>query len=162
MSISKGATRLVLSAIVVGVIIGGIGAISLADHFSRTVTVTETSTLNVASLPLYYLYPIGACDGSPSKSPCFGGNFSQALVFNCARAAASSSGCSEQVGSTYEIVVGSGYHLTIWYPYWNSTYEWVNCMYEYGGNPGQPQYAYCISTNSTAFIISEPAPPPVG
>lgn len=85
MPISKGTTRLALSAIVVGVIIGGV---SLTGDFSRTVTVTETSTLNVASLPLYYLYPVGACDGSPNRSPCFGGNFSQALVFNCARAAA--------------------------------------------------------------------------
>lgn len=149
---------MIVAVVVVAVIAaGGLGAISLTRHFIQSVTVTETETLNF----VYYLSPSVVC-GDSGSGLCFGGNFSEAIVFNCASAAASRTGCSRQVGSSYQIAIGYGYQITIWYPYAPHSGEpsWANCMYEYSGDAGQHHYGYCISTNSTAFIVTEPAPPP--
>jgi len=103
--------------------------------------------------------------------PCLGFN-ADPVVFNCAAAAASPEGCTLRVNTTGEYTPqpsGPNYFtVTIWYPYVNDTagYPGVNCKYIVPSvptppGPQGPYYGYCISLNSTAFIVTQRAPPPV-
>jgi len=107
-----------------------------------------------------YLTNDAACSGMQGDLPCFGGNEATAYVFDCAEAAASSDGCTVRVTSTLDPT--NSYLVTIWFPYVTQTGEpwWANCMFEFTGEYGQP-YGYCLMTNSTAFILAYPGPPPV-
>jgi hypothetical protein len=82
-------------------------------------------------------------------------------VFNCAAAAATTSGCTQTVyyaGTTHQY-----YYVTVWYPFTNSTVnaEGWNAKVElhlscYGAPCHVAPYAVGIALNSTAFIIGFP------
>lgn len=137
----------------------------LEGHFIGPVIVTETMTINLSSIPfnssVYLSSDVGSCRGPAGYAPCFGGDLSQAEVFNCASAAASPSGCTQRVVSSSN--PQNSYQITIWYPYVGHSNEssWANSVYTDSGDPGQYYDAYCISISSTAFIVTEPAPPPL-
>ena len=139
--------------------------ISLGSHFMGAVIVTETRTINLSSIPfsssVYLSSDVGSCRGPAGYAPCFGGYFNQTEVFNCASAAASPSGCTQLVVGSSE--PHNSYQITIRYPYIGHSNEssWANCIYTDSGDAGQYFGAYCISISSTAFIVTEPAPPPV-
>ncbi|MDG7002062.1 MAG: hypothetical protein JRN15_23420 [Nitrososphaerota archaeon] len=108
--------------------------------------------------PLDYLVPgtpNSYCTSGGIYVACFGDNFSSAAVFNCAREAAASSGCTWGVvdPSTPQYATD----VTVWYPYQNSSVPFSNCKYASAGGPDF-YYDYCVSLNSTAFVISSPAP----
>jgi|GEM_PF-3204759 hypothetical protein len=138
---------------------------SLESRFIDQPTVTETRTINLSSVPfnssLYLSSEVGSCRGPSGFTPCFGGNFSQAEVFNCVTAASLPSGCTQRVVSSSNSQ--NSYQITIWYPYVGHSNEslWANCIYTDSGDPGQHYSAFCVSISSTAFIVSEPAPPPL-
>jgi hypothetical protein len=142
-----------------------IATISLKGNFLDSATVTETTTINYPSIPfnssVFLSSDVGQCRGPSGYTPCFGGNFSQAELFNCASAAAMPSGCTQLVVSSSN--PENNYQITIWYPYVGHNNEplWANCNYTDSGDPGHYYSAYCISITSTAFIVTEPAPPPL-
>ncbi len=143
---------------------------------TTTAVVRSTVTLSTATtttfVPWYGLDYLGNQSGCAVSTdppttwypvPCFGPN-SDEVIFNCSAAAASPQGCTQRVnlnGSS-----GQYFVLTIWYPYTNSTLGLsVNCKYTIPSvpittGPAGPYYAYCISTNSTAFIVTGRAPGP--
>jgi hypothetical protein len=55
------------------------------------------------------------------------------------------------------------YTITIWYPYvgHNNKPSWANCIYTTSGDLRQYYAAHCISINATAFVATQPSPPPL-
>jgi hypothetical protein len=156
----------VMLLLLVGV--AGVSAIAtmlLDGHLIGPAIVTETRTINPSLMPfnssVFLSSDVGPCRGPSGYAPCFGGDLSQAEVFTCAIAAASSSGCTQYVVSSSN--PQNSYQITIWYPYLGHSNEpyWTNCNYTDSGDPGQYYGAYCISISSTSFIVTEPAPPPL-
>jgi hypothetical protein len=98
------------------------------------------------------------CHGPTGYEACVGGDFASAELFNCSSQAATASGCTWKVISSSSPQYGT--EVTVWYPYTGSSEPW-NCLYTDSGNSGNYYSAYCISSNSTAFVVSEPVPPPV-
>jgi hypothetical protein len=139
--------------------------ISFEHYFIGPVTIIETRTIKLSGVPfnssVYLSTDVGSCRGPVGYAPCFGGDFSQAELFNCAGAAALPSGCARRVVSSSN--PQNSYQITIWYPYVGHSNEssWANCLYTDSGDPGQYYGAYCVSINSTSFIVTEPAPPPL-
>lgn len=137
---------------------------------TRTTTLNLTNTVTVIRInqtgfpfdyPLY-LSSSGFCTilgpNGTYDVPCFDGDFKQAYVFECASAAASSSGCTQQITSSLNSK--ARYNITVWYPYSAHSGEpgWANCMF-YAAGEGSA-YAYCISVSQTEFLVSQPGPPP--
>ncbi len=91
-------------------------------------------------------------------APCWG---SDAYTFNCLAEAATPQGCAETV--QIKGTAGGNYSVVIWYPYVNSSsgIVWENCRF-YLLPPAGPgyTYAYCVSVNSTSFLVGQPSPPP--
>jgi hypothetical protein len=116
----------------------------------QTDTTTTTRTIiqsNVSTGSWMFLSVSGNCTG-----PCFGGD---AYVFNCASAAATSQGCTTSTTGPYP-----SYVMNIKYPFANQTEpSWANCLWTVQGITQGQGYAYCISINSTSFIMGEQAPP---
>jgi hypothetical protein len=145
--------------------VSAIATLSFEGRFAGPVIVTERSTLNLSSMrfnsSIYLSSDVGPCRGPAGYSPCFGDNFSQAELFNCASAAASASGCTQRVASSSN--PQNSFQITIWYPYvgHNNESSWANCVYTDSGDPGQYYGAYCVGISSTSFIVTEPAPPPL-
>lgn len=149
----------------------GTYTIAAGDEWGQSVIlhflVTSPSLTTPFNYPMY-LSSSGASstwffNGTTYSLPGFYSDINEAYVFNinnCASPASSSSGCIEQIVSTLN--PQNRYNMTVWYPYVNqnsSEPSWANCMYYVKGTSGT-SYAYCISLNSTAFIVSEPGPPP--
>jgi len=96
--------------------------------------------------------------------PCWG-QVSNAVAFNCAAAASTPQGCTQQIsiaGAPSQTM-----NMTVLYPYVNHSGEadWQNCkLTETLPSPPGPQtfIAYCISFNSTSFFAALLAPGPVG
>jgi hypothetical protein len=138
--------------------------ISLKGYFVSPAILTETRTINLSSpfnSSVYLSSDVGPCRGPSGYTPCFGGHFSQAEVFNCTSGAALPSGCTQLVVSSSN--PQNSFQITIWYPYVGHSNEplWANCIYTDSGDPGQYYGAYCVSISSTEFIVTEPAPPPL-
>jgi hypothetical protein len=103
-----------------------------------------------------------------SPGPCIGYRLSDALVFNCAAAAATPSGCSTiySEGVRYSAAPPVNYTVTVWYPSYNQPNEpaSANCMYNVvpAGALVKPvtpnSFGYCLLVNSTAFVVSLPLP----
>jgi len=155
-----------LALLIIGVAgVSAIFTLSLENHLIGQVTVTETRTIDFSSIPfnssVYLTSDVGSCRGPAGYAPCFGGNFSQAEPFNCASTAALPSGCTQHVVSSSN--PQNSYQITIWYPYVGHSNESSseNCIYTDSGDPGHYYGAYCDSISSTAFIVTEPAPPPL-
>jgi hypothetical protein len=104
--------------------------------------------------------------GGCSPGPCDVQRLSDALVFNCLEAAATPSGCSEvwSGGLRYSASPIINYTVTVWYPSYNQPDEpaSANCMYtvspvgSLGIPPPTSSFGYCITVNSTAFVVSLP------
>ncbi len=160
----KRATAMILLVIAVA----GVSAIvtsSLERDSISPVIVTETTTINLSRIPfnssVYLSSDVGSCRGPAGYAPCFGGDLSQAEVFNCVGAAASASGCTQRVVSSSN--PQNSFQITIWYPSVGHSNEssWANCVYTDSGDPGRYYGAYCVLVSSTGFIVTEPAPPPL-
>jgi len=104
----------------------------------------------------------GGCGGEP----CITNTFSGALVFDCAAAAATPSGCSVvwSSGVKYSEAPIVNYTVTAWFPSYGQTDEpvWANCMYSswpvgaLGQPTSPPSFGYCFMTDATAFVVSLP------
>jgi len=106
------------------------------------------------------LYLVGLASGTPgcrssySGGACFGPNIADAVVFDCAVAAATSTGCNATVGLPASPSVE--YPITIWYPDANATSPNSNCEFLLpSSNYGHPFDAWCISVSQTSFIIAQ-------
>ncbi len=99
----------------------------------------------------------GGCrisNGSQSSGAfCFGA-LSDAVVFNCAREAASPSGCRTTVVSVYDQIWN--YNVTIWFPHFNASIPERNCALTTLLEPG-PLWAWCVMVGQNSFIVSYPA-----
>jgi hypothetical protein len=101
--------------------------------------------------------------GPGYPAPVFGSE-SDAVVFDCASAAATPQGCMKTV--TFKGTSNQTYTVKVWLPYLNASagIPWENCRYAVTSVPIRgsqaPVYAYCISLNSTSFLVALPRPPP--
>lgn len=128
-------------------------------------TVTRTvanTTLNWDGL--IYLSNAPGCSWSQGNrsgySPCWSYFSTDAISFNCISSAGTPQGCTQQVyvrGTTNE-----SFTVTTWYPFSNSSAPiWANCKYSVPSEPVTPGSsgqapAYCITTNSMTFIVTQP------
>jgi hypothetical protein len=152
-----------------------------------TITAVETSTTTTVStavqnmtstvtqivsttVPWYGLDFVSAEPGCATEygqvsypSPCL--SQSNPYVFGCAAEAATSQGCTQQIHVTN--TTNQSFNITVWYPYanYNGEQPWQNCKWTQPlpspPGPTGPYYAYCISINSTSFIIGLQGLPPV-
>lgn len=107
--------------------------------------------------PMYLIPDIGT-SYSCSLGPCWGGNLSTAIAFNCANEAATPAGCRTTVASsTY---YWEKYNLTIWYPDINESIPTINCEFETAGQPTGDLGAWCSAIGPNSFVMSEAPPPP--
>ncbi|HEY6282810.1 MAG TPA: hypothetical protein VIW22_02690, partial [Nitrososphaerales archaeon] len=121
-----------------------------------------TSTYNSSRYGYMYLTADSGCysshgpAGQWSPSPCFGPR-SDAVVFNCLGAAATSQGCTQRF--YYKGNPSASFVATVWFPFYNSTAnsEGYNCRV---GLFSDYAYEDCMTINSTAFIVGQPRPPP--
>lgn len=156
------------------------GSVSHISSTANSTTVTSVSspgtqlensslasaTYAFAPYGLLYLSFEPGCLADGAPAPCFG-PLSEAVIFNCAIAAKSSSGCTQEVyinGSSSE-----SYVVTVWYnaTLGNSTFgyssglSWINCRLSVHPPSGPSiYYAYYIALNSTSFLVSTPIPAP--
>ncbi|HYC12133.1 MAG TPA: hypothetical protein VEC02_05675 [Nitrososphaerales archaeon] len=100
-----------------------------------------------------FLAKTGGCMENGNPVPCVTSDFSQALIFNCAAQAATTSGCATRASSSGPW--GSSYAITVWYPYTGQPGEPAgdNCKYSAAGDTGPP-YGHCFMVNATAFALS--------
>jgi hypothetical protein len=136
-----------------------------------TAMTTTTDTVRVSNSADSWLYldTSGVCSSFSATgsgyTACWGGSGNGAYVFNCASAAATPQGCTRQVTTTLTTTSGfiPSYIINVWYPFANETEPaWANCLYSVQTS-GQPLegFANCAFTNSTAFTMGIPAPPPM-
>lgn len=164
----RAASLVIVSLIVIALIlIVGIGAIYIKSDLNSSNTTNVRSTTGNPFLNPYYLSKSsgvscigtgGGFNGTDYPAPCFSSTISEAYVFNCASTAASLSGCQARFNST--LSPGSPtYTITVWYPITGETGESSldNCKFV---DSPQPSYGYCISLNSTSFILSIGGPGP--
>jgi hypothetical protein len=122
------------------------------DPWGQTAELNFTVTLSKS-----YIYLDTDCIASAGGyTACWGTG--SPYVFNCASSAATSEGCTQKVTST--LAPFPSYTINIRYPFTNATTpSWANCLWTVpGASPGQG-YAYCVSLNSTSFVIGIQAPP---
>ena len=127
-----------------------------ATTLTSTITTTDTTIqTSFSAISWIFLSASSYATGPGGYAPSWGGN---AYLFNCASAAATPQGCTQQVTST--LAPYPSYVINIKYPFANqSVPSWANCLWTVQGiTPGQ-DYAYCISVNSASFIMGEQAPP---
>lgn len=111
------------------------------------------------SNPIYLLASPGCGVGGSFGAiggPCFGGNLSSAYVFNCASAAATSSGCTTTVAIPSN--PSRDYSLTIWYPRFNDSLPETNCEFKPSLGYPLPLAGWCTAVNPNGFVISEQNP----
>jgi hypothetical protein len=134
---------------------------------TSVVTTTYYSTISlsttVTTIPAIpwnnsiYLSINTACTNE-EKAECWSSNYSLAIVFSCAAAAAAPQGCTATLngsGSAYP-----RYSITIWFPYVQQSQppNPFNCEYSVPVDGISQNLAYCISLNSMSFILSLPQP----
>jgi len=150
-----------ISKLTIFALVGVAALVALASHFLAPIPTTSSSASTISTPPIYLLSAVGACKGPTGYAPCFGGNITQAEIFNCANVATSPSGCTRLLVNPTNASIS--FQITVWYPYIAVSNEpsWANCKYQSSGDKGQQYFASCVSTNSTAFIVTEPGLPPV-
>jgi len=153
--VPRGAAKVIIIALV-----GVAALIAIAFHFMAPISNASSPIASTSTAPMYLLSAVGACRGPTGYSPCFGADIAQAEIFDCINAATSSSGCTQLVVNPSNASIS--YRITVWYPYVAQSNQpsWSNCRYQSSGDLGEQYFANCIPTNSTGFIVSEPAPPP--
>jgi len=106
-----------------------------------------------------YLGPAWGSTGGCSVSskgvfagaPCFDQNIDDAVIFDCATLAATSSGCMTTVVSPSNTQYN--YNITVWYPRTNSSFPETNCAFMPALGYYEPFYAWCITVGLNSFII---------
>jgi len=138
--------------------VGGNGT----DSYVASVGAQTQSVLKPLNPPPFprALYLVGVAIGAPgcrssySGGACFGPNISDAVVFDCAVAAATSTGCNATVALPASPTVE--YPIAVWYPDSNATSPNSNCEFLLpSSNYGHPFDAWCISVSPTSFIIAQ-------
>ena len=141
----------------------------ITSSITSTVTQNESSTTTETvnnPIPWYGLVYLSAQPGCMLSSgivsyPCPASSRVDPYVFNCAAAAATPQGCTEQVNITG--TTNESFTITIHYPSTGGS-PGQNCNYVQLLPPpfeSEPYNAYCIPINSTSFLISEPDTGPV-
>jgi hypothetical protein len=145
----------------------GYGQASDAVYYAE-VGAPNPNALHFENPPPYvyaqYLGPaLNSCSVSAppygfAGAPCFTYNVDDAVVFDCAAAAATPAGCSTTVESPNNPIYN--FNLTIWYPATSLAPgpPETNCAYQPEVGYSTPLYAWCISAGPDSFIISQPAP----
>lgn len=104
-----------------------------------------------------------SASGGCSPGPCETQRFSDAMIFTCAAAAATPSGCSViwSTGVRYSVAPIVNYTVTVWYPSYNQPNEpaSANCYYTVFpvgalGRPTAVSFGYCLMVNSASFVVS--------
>lgn len=94
-----------------------------------------------------------------SGGPTLTSNLTDVVVFDCAREAATSQGCTREVNAS----IYSEYQVTIWYPFSGSQVPgfptWANCAFS-SPTDGTDVPAYCISLGVNGFVVAVEAPGP--
>jgi len=154
-------TRQASSVAVLAIVCAGLLAALMASHLVTPISTDSPSTSTSSTEYVYLLSAVGACKGPGGYAPCFGGNITQAEVFNCLTAATTPTGCTQIVVNPSNASIN--YQITVWYPSVSQNNEpsWANCKYQSTGDLAQQSFARCVTTNSTAFVVTEPAPPPL-
>jgi hypothetical protein len=163
-----------LAMVVIVVLVAGYASfVSMTSGVGMYTTQSNKSISKVTGFPfenpVFLSTEVGPCTGSTGVAPCFGGR-ATAMIFNCLSAAATTMGCTEEFvsGSSQTFQEGARtttytakFQITIWYPHSPSPIgqPWTNCGYTESGDRGTIIYAYCITSNSTAFLVSKPGPP---
>ena len=153
---------LVVGSLGVGYLAGGQMNVRMATS-TATVTTTTTSfiTANPGGPPPYanpiYLEPDAGPGYSCSPGPCWGGNLSTGIVFNCAIEAATSAGCETTVVTSYNPTLD--YNMTIWYPAANDTDPLTNCRLLAAPDFPNTLQAWCQAVGSNSFVIAIQPPP---
>jgi len=133
--------------------------VASSSYFAQ-VGVANPSSLRLVNPPSVprsqYLTPAWINEGGASTggvgAPVFGKNIDEAVIFNCAAAAATSSGCQSTVISPEN--TNYNYDMTIWYPCTNAGTATTNCcLLPKIGYP-TPIDAWCASTDKGSFIIT--------
>ena len=148
------------SVAVLAIVCAGLLAALMTSHLLTPIS-TDASSTSTSSGYVYLLSTVGACKGPGGYAPCFGGNITQAEVFNCLTAATTPTGCTQFVVNPSNASIN--YQITVWYPSVSQNIEppWANCKYQSTGDLAQQSFARCVTTNSTAFVVTQPAPPPL-
>jgi hypothetical protein len=96
----------------------------------------------------------GVSVGSPiiAGAPVFGKNIDEAVIFNCASAAATPSGCQTTVISPEDTTYN--FDMTIWYPCADAAAATTNCCFLPKIGYSTPFYGWCASTDTGSFIIT--------
>ena len=138
-----------------------------SSYSNASTPTTTTTTFAFAPYGLLYLSSEPGCLADGVPAPCLG-PLSTAVIFNCAIAAKSQSGCTQRVyinGSASE-----SYVVTVWYnaTLGNSTFghssglSWIDCKYSVQPPSGPSLfYAYFVALNSTSFMVGSPAQGPL-
>jgi hypothetical protein len=135
-----------------------------SSYFAQ-VGVANTTSLRLVNPPSVprsqYLVPAGS-DGSGgfvesngvyAGGPQFGLNIDESVIFDCAAAAATSSGCQTTVISTGSVPYNTD--MTIWYPCANAGTATTNCCFLPKIGYTTPFNAWCASTDTGSFIITQ-------
>lgn len=137
----------------------GTYTVAVADEWGQSVVMHFTVFANEPSEgSLIYLTNDCYATGAGSYIPCFGS--AHPYVFNCAAAAATPQGCTQEVTST--LAPYPSYIINIRYPFIGSSAQsWANCRWIVSGAAGAVSgNDHCFSSNSTSFVVGEQAPPP--
>ncbi|HYP98708.1 MAG TPA: hypothetical protein VER96_08540 [Polyangiaceae bacterium] len=93
-------------------------------------------------------------DGVMAGTPMFRANIDEAVVFDCAADAATPAGCQTTVISPED--TSYNYDMTIWYPCPTSGAATTNCCFQAKLDQSTPSRAWCASTDTGSFIITQP------
>jgi hypothetical protein len=93
-------------------------------------------------------------NGVMAGAPQFGNNIDEAVVFNCAASAATPSGCQTTVVSPADTTYN--YDMTVWYPCADAGTATTNCCFLPKIGYPTPFHAWCASTDTGSFIITQP------
>jgi hypothetical protein len=136
----------------------GLYTVAVADEWGQSVVTHFTVSANEPSEgSLIYLSNDCYATGAGGYIPCFGS--SHPYVFNCAAAAATSQGCTQEVTSA--LAPHPSYIINIRYPFiLSSASSWANCQWIVSGATGAvSESGHCFSSNSTSFVVGGQAPP---
>jgi hypothetical protein len=92
-------------------------------------------------------------DGVMAGAPQFVNNIDEAVIFDCAAAAATPSGCQTTVTSPAN--TSYNYDMTIWYPCAGASTATTNCCFLPKLGYPTPFNAWCASTDTGSFIITQ-------
>jgi hypothetical protein len=127
-----------------------------ASGISTSTATASSGSNSTVSYSLAYLTTYGGCAVGGSVAPCWGGNASTFVQFNCLTTARSPQGCIRQVNVTSP--TGS-YSITVWNPMTNSTAPtWANCYWTVQSESTEHGWGYCSQENSTSFIMGIQGP----